>query len=370
MPNPRGMFPPQFSKNGCGPSLTLADVTAAWYAADDADKGAFINALSDDPWGGYLVGNIFTNALNNSDTEELQDVIKAIESLHWFYSPQTPPPVQTPVIDLPMVQSAFDTADDTSQNNFVLDLLNNFRTNLVFSQLSAPQIWAAIVAALKACGATFSSRVQFVFGPGVNSLGIEYDAPCTFVLVGTVYLGNPPGGSENMQFLQQIIPYEECNGPVRQPLQDLVVSVPWDGVTNPGLGALFSMFMQKLDQLLRCCPPCQYDGPFKQDTIVGFGQVNFPSNPLFLIDWIQFAVEAVGDPKVVEFGQPNLARYGKFAWIDNGTIRPLQWINFDGQAHYAPSALCTGFVYILDPGVSLTYHAIGRDGGEQHFGVQ
>ena len=343
-------------------------MTTAYQNASDDDKNAWWNALSDGVFGMNFIGNCFTNAHNIPDTYDLNVVTTVLDEQKVFYSPDNPPPY--PVVTLPVMISAFADGEPADQTTFKNDIVDVPTVLNTLGQLSVPQIWAWITTALANCHWVFSTEVNFVFGSGTNSLTVNYTAPCTFVLSGTIYLNHDTTGGGTVQFIQQVIPYEQCDSNSREdaPL-NLTIAVPYDGTTNPGLGTMYSLFMQKLDQLLRCCPPCDYSGPFKSDTIVGFGQVNF-SAPLFFIDKIIFAVAAVGDPKVVEFGQPDLARYGKFSWIDEGQQRPLQWINFDGQVIYAPSANCTGFSYILDPGVSLTYHAIGRSANVIHWGVE
>lgn len=148
-----------------------------------------------------------------------------------------------------------------------------------------------------------------------------------------------------------------CNGD-----EDLVVAVE---TARTALGAEVSnkAFMQllldKLDQLLECCNPCEEGVQAGEtETFIGF-QTTFGAPHRVSGDYpgiyrVQFNIIEDLFPKVFTFGEPELHLLAKFAWRDNlGRYGPIQYVNIENQEFIVSNDEQRGFMVHCYPGVVL-----------------
>jgi len=386
-------FSPSGACSGAG-QITLAAMTTAYQQADSTDLANWTNSLSDDPYGGYLLGGIADNVLNNGDTEVTTSVVNMLEAAKYFYSPDNPPPAQS--LTLTEMISAFEAGSTADQHTFANLIVGSVTADGVAAMLADGAIAGGLSEAtpsqLNAVLAEYGITVgdpqaapvvnlqqwiqnipppsdvvttpalpsliaglcvewsaQIVFGPGQNSISLVYN-PVTKCLeiIGTIYTGGQPG--MDTSFTNQTTTSEVClNGlPGRQTLTVPVGDqTSFAYLTFPLLQQLFL----KLDQLLRCCEPC-VDAVWINDGV----QSGVWDSPVLSSQYYSY-VRLTEHDLVVSIdafaNDPPWKRYGRLVWHTTSGNYDGGYIRYSGQIFQAPAAQTTGFSISLDRGVSM-----------------
>jgi hypothetical protein len=131
---------------------------------------------------------------------------------------------------------------------------------------------------------------------------------------------------------------------------------------------VFAVILDKLDSLLKCCPPCD-KGPIYQDqwpvpadpeTPQLYGTWNLSQsavNPTGGVDEVWTSAMSFSTPIDTTIGNPDVGKYGRFWWIYDCLERSAPiFINFATQKFMPPGGNIIGFSYHLNYGVSCTFN--------------
>ena len=123
--------------------------------------------------------------------------------------------------------------------------------------------------------------------------------------------------------------------------------------------AIFQQILDMLGQLLRCCPPCEWNNWEKgAASLSGDGKVLHT-----FIDVVRFESLRATDPINTWHGDPTISKWGWIRWIfrDNQDLQNIEmhgemmFINSDQQIFRAPTGNVIGFTYSFPPGVFASY---------------
>jgi hypothetical protein len=341
----------------------------AWNAGSITDQQTFAGVLQYD----VVTLTAMVNAVENGTPDEIasfDNLLGIVPGGGGPPGPPGPPGVDAPPLTLEGMVVAFEAGASAEQDKFRADIVDVPTFVQVFNQLGIPLVWQAIKQWIANCPWSFTVAIQWHFETGVNSIHLEYVAPCSFTLVGDVYLGNPGGGTGGVtvKFDTGEVQSLTCDTTAGAVDRFYSVAFPYpDGYASQTV-EFFQGLVQKLDQLLRCCPPCSYQEPVLAGEISGYGKIEISPN---YFDSIQFHVLEQGDPYINQTGEPNFGQFGKFTWRDEGAEQlDCEYLNYDLQLLRAPSGTCHGFSFILAAGTRLAWHGVIRDGSSYHYGLQ
>jgi hypothetical protein len=372
-------------------------MTSAYDVASNDDLTAWTNLISDYPWSGFYVGNAFYNLSINDDIDQLNKVVQAVDLVEYFYSPTNPPPAP-PAVTLTAMIDAYNSGSDDEQRTFaqlIADKLSiesgtpmltaeaiatalstgtNEQLNAIAGDIGIPpedgslppvvnvqnfittleqnnQVVTTPLLPAIIEGLCFEFAASLRFGPGVNSVDLILN-PVTHCIeiVGIIYLGDPPVTNEPTT--DNLIASKICLG---GELNDNDIHVPVGDTTAHAYFtfAMMQNLFRKLDQLLRCCPPCQPEWVVK-DQFTGL-----LTSDVFLDHYLArvslHEIETV--VAIDEFrNDPAWKRYGRVVWHDaDGRNWDGGYIRYDFQVFEAPSPRIVSVSFSLDRGVKMEW---------------
>jgi hypothetical protein len=131
--------------------------------------------------------------------------------------------------------------------------------------------------------------------------------------------------------------------------------------------SFFIAVIEKLDSLLKCCPPCDKGHVYQDQTLSEIPQpdqqlsgqwliTESTVNPTGGIDEVDVTVLTARTPIDTSLAAPNVGKYGRFWWIYDCDVQdPPIFLNYPLQRIHAQAGNIVGFGYHLNYGVSATF---------------
>lgn len=155
-----------------------------------------------------------------------------------------------------------------------------------------------------------------------------------------------------MQLVDETFTIMRCdpeNGLVSEAVQ---MSIPMHGLKT--MSPMYSIILELLNHLLRCCLPCQKGGEILHATVDESGQADCA-----FLHQLRVNVQIEDFPIDTTFASPDIKKYGSIRWVhEGGRMGELMFINSNNQIFRTEAGDVIGYAWHLQPGVVADIYVV------------